>query len=194
MLPQSKGIVIGRKNVNKPEHFFPYRRIKIGAARPYFIGHIYSVQWSLVYAFNPSLRSSGQPQHSTAPGDQLQIISQYLVKGTDWRYIYIHVLMMGERKPTQTQGEHATAWRMPSGGQLVMEQLVNWKPPFLVDLITNFCIPFILPLALQTRQFTKRQLRSHRLGLITVFSWKLAQVNLQLVVWKYHRTVIGGSG
>jgi len=44
------------------------------------------------------------------------------------------------------------------------------KPPFLFELITNFCIPFILPLALQTRQFTKRQLRSQEVNANGVFS------------------------
>lgn len=46
-------------------------------------------------------------------------------------------------------------------------------PPFLVDLITNLCIPFTLPLALQTRQFTKRQLRSQEVNAKGVLSVRI---------------------
>jgi len=60
--------------------------------------------------------------------------------------------------------------RMPPGGQLVKELHINMKGPLLVDLITNLCIPFILPLALQTRQFTKRQLRSQEVNAKGVLS------------------------
>lgn len=63
--------------------------------------------------------------------------------------------------------ETTLKWRMPSAGQLMKTLHINHKKPttpILVDLTTNLCIPFTLPLALQTRQFTKRQLRSQEVN------------------------------
>lgn len=52
-------------------------------------------------------------------------------------------------------------------------------PPFLGDPITNLCTPFTLPLALQTRQFTKRQLRSQEVNVKGVPS-KASMLKLNL--------------
>lgn len=48
--------------------------------------------------------------------------------------------------------------------------LTESPPSLLVELLTNSCIPFTLPLALQTRQFTKRQLRSQEVNAKGVLS------------------------
>ncbi len=71
--------------------------------------HIHNVQWNLFSAFNPSLRSSGQSQHSTQ--DQLQILSQCLGQGcwVETDLMYGTCFNSGgnrstQRKPTQTRG------------------------------------------------------------------------------------------
>ena len=64
------------------------------------------------------------------------------------------------------------------------ERHVDWPPSLLVELLTNSCLPFTLPLALQTRQFTKRQLRSQEVNAIGVLSKaSMPKPNLKQSAW-----------
>ncbi len=99
----------------------------------YFIGHIYSIRGNLISAFNLSLRSSGQPQHSTAPRDQLQILCQY--HGQGYRLEKhptpnMHPPWGVKAEPEDLEESHAKTVHANSTERLCSSQESNPGPPY----------------------------------------------------------------
>ncbi len=72
----------------------------------------YSVQWKVLSAFNPSLRSSRQPQH---PQTNFRFWLITSVKGTDWRWNLYPFFDRGRNRNTQLTLHIERSWaRFPA--------------------------------------------------------------------------------